>query len=553
MTSALDCDSDTQTVRPNRSRSNSPLTGTFTLARLGWRRDRMRILWWAVGIGMYWAYCTRAAPTAMSEADLQSTGTSLLGGPMGRLLSGPTFGYDDLSYDRFLVGTYGLYAMVLVALMSLFMVVRHTRAEEESGRAELIRSNVVGRHAALTAAVVVTVAANLIVGAAVWVVSVSSGHMAMGGSTIFVASVIASGFVFVGVGSIASQLTSSARSASGLGGMVLGIAFVLRAVGDMAAAGGTAISWLSPLAWSQQAAPFVINRWWPIGLSVVASAAMLLLGLAISERRDFAGSVLSDRRGPSQAPPWLGSPMALSFRLQRGTMIAWTLSIVLSGAIFGAWADALVDATGELPEVMVEVMGGDQNIIAGYLGVIALTLALLITAFAILAVQQLRTEEMKGRAEAILATPVSRPQWLVSQVVVAVVGIVIMSTAAGLLTGLAALIVTGDSSHVWTVTATQLSYIFPVIAMVGLAALFVGLAPQLSWLTWLLLGYSTIIGFFSTLLNVPRWVLLISPFEHIGIVSLEPFGLLALFILFVIAAVALGLGVFGMQRRDIGT
>src|SRR5699024_12457371 len=64
-------------------------------------------------------------------------------------LSFPTRRSSDLS-------GYALYIYLLIALCSVFTVVRHTRAEEQTGRAELVRANMVGRHATLTSAVLLT-------------------------------------------------------------------------------------------------------------------------------------------------------------------------------------------------------------------------------------------------------------------------------------------------------------------------------------------------------------------------------------------------------------
>ena len=44
--------------------------------------------------------------------------------------------------------------------MSILLVVRHTRADEETGRAELVGAGVVGRHAPLAAALVVAAIAD---------------------------------------------------------------------------------------------------------------------------------------------------------------------------------------------------------------------------------------------------------------------------------------------------------------------------------------------------------------------------------------------------------
>ena len=62
---------------------------------------------------------------------------------------GPVFG-DSLG--ALTAWRVGVYAAVLAAVMSLLIVVRHTRDEEETGRQELIASGMVGRRASLTAA-----------------------------------------------------------------------------------------------------------------------------------------------------------------------------------------------------------------------------------------------------------------------------------------------------------------------------------------------------------------------------------------------------------------
>jgi len=59
---------------------------------------------------------------------------------------------------------FGAVGMVLVALMSIFMVGRLTRGEEEAGRLEVVRSLPVGIHANTLAAALTVAAMNLIVG-----------------------------------------------------------------------------------------------------------------------------------------------------------------------------------------------------------------------------------------------------------------------------------------------------------------------------------------------------------------------------------------------------
>src|SRR5699024_332933 len=81
--------------------------------------------------------------------------------PIMALIGGPGYGFDDITVGRLLVGLYGAYLMIGAALMSILTISRHTRVEEQSGRAELVRAGVVGRHAQLSAALLLTAIMNL--------------------------------------------------------------------------------------------------------------------------------------------------------------------------------------------------------------------------------------------------------------------------------------------------------------------------------------------------------------------------------------------------------
>ena len=72
--------------------------------------------------------------------------------PAAKAFSGPGHGLADYTYGAMMGNEYLGFMLIFVALMSVLIVVRHTRTEEETGRAELIRSGPVGRYAQLTAA-----------------------------------------------------------------------------------------------------------------------------------------------------------------------------------------------------------------------------------------------------------------------------------------------------------------------------------------------------------------------------------------------------------------
>lgn len=211
---------------------------------------------------------------------------------------------------------------IFVALMSIFVVVRHTRLEEETGRAELVRSSRVGRHATTTAALSVAVGANLVLGAllAVSLGSLGIESVGWGGSLLFGAGQTAVGVVFAAVAAVTVQLNEHARGASALAGAALALAYTLRAAGDMAEVGGNALSWLSPIGWAQQTRVYVDGRWWPLALALALALVLVASGYWLSTRRDVGASLMQTRPGPAHARDRLATPLGLAWRLHRSNV-----------------------------------------------------------------------------------------------------------------------------------------------------------------------------------------------------------------------------------------
>src|SRR5580698_4211821 len=116
---------------------------------------------------------------------------------------------------------YLAYSALGAGLMSIFLVIRHTRADEQAGRLELARSAAVGRHAALTAALGVAVLANLIVTVLLAVVSIVIG-MPAAGAAVYAVGAGGCGLAFAAVAAVTAQLSGSPRAARGMAIAVLG-------------------------------------------------------------------------------------------------------------------------------------------------------------------------------------------------------------------------------------------------------------------------------------------------------------------------------------------
>ena len=524
------------------------LTGVWTLVRLMLRRDRVKLPAWAGGIGLMTLYLVTALPAAYGrEADLKAIG-EMFGGPGGRVLTGPAYGFDSPTIGQVIGNGYGLYFLLLSALMSILLVVRHTRVEEQKGRTELLRANVVGVQAPLAAALIVALITNAVASVLVAGVMIAYGYAA-GSTLLLAASVGAVGLAFAGVAALTAQLTEQSRAAAGMAGAVLGAAFVIRGAGDMPQVGGTALSWFSPLGWGSQTAPFVLDRWWPLalalGFAVVTSAA----GFALSARRDVGAGLIAARAGRATARPYLRSPVALAWRLQRSSILWWAAALAASGFMFGALADAMTAASDV--ETLAKVLGGTENIVLGYLSFMAVYMSYIVGVFAVLSVQGLRGDETGGRAAPVLATPVSRWGWMGSNLFVSAAAIVGLQAVTGFATGIAAAAVTGDSSYVVDLTLAQLAHTPAVLVVLGIAALLYGFLPRAVPAAWFVVGYAMIAPIFGALAEAPDIVFDLSPYAHIPQIPLQQFALTP-FVVLVLIAVALVLaGLVGFRRRGI--
>jgi len=523
------------------------VVGVGTLIRLMLRVDRVRIPAWAAGSGAFALYVSIAVPAAYGD-DLDAA-TDLFASPVGRMLTGPGHGLAEPTTERLIAGGYGLYFLLLSALMSILLVVRHTRAEEQSGRAELLRAGIVSRHAGLVAALVVAVVANLAVGLAVVAALVAVGGFALHGSALLAAAVAAVGLAFAGVAATTAQVSQHPRAASGLAGGVLAAAFIVRGGGDMAAEGGTLLSWLSPLGWAQQTAPYVLDRWWPLLLLVAVASGTTGVAFLLSARRDVGGSFVAERPGPARARPHLGTIWGLTMRLQRAGIIGWTASLAVSGFVYGLFTDAMLDATDDLPDVLEDLFGR-EDLVAGYLGVMALLQAIMVAVYAVLAIQSLRTEETSGRGDAVLALPVSRRASLTAALAVTTAAAVLMSAVLGAANGVGAALTTGEAHYVWDLTLAQLNMVPPVLVVLSVATLLFGASPRLLGAAWAIVGYAFLAGTFGGLLDLPQVAYDLSPFEHSALMPLEPFTAVPTVVLTGLALALAAVGVARFQQRE---
>lgn len=537
---------------PSPAARQATLSGTGTLLRFMIRRDRVRTTAWVLGIGVMGFYFAHAVQVvAESQEELLSL-SGMYADPVGRMMVGPGFGMEEPTHERFYSGGYALFIYILTALFSAFTVVRHTRAEEQTGRAELVRANVVGRHATLTAALILTVAANLVAAGLIFA-GAASAEYSLPGSALVASGSLAVGLFFAGAAAVSSQLSESSRGASAMAGALLGLAYVIRMGGDMAEVGGNALSWFSPLAWAQQTAPYVEDRWWPLALPVGIAVVLTALGFWLSTKRDVAASLIPVRLGRSRARPTLGTPAGLAAHTLRGGLRGWGIALLLTALMFGAFAQTMVDAADTFPEEMGQMFAG-EDMMLGYLAYMALFMAVFVGAAGVSGLQQLRGEESRGRAEYALSAPVSRLGWLGAHLGVLLAGLLLILAVVGVGMGLGAMASLEEDGGRWfgelfLAAGLQAPAVF---AVVGIVTALLGWLPRLAApVGWVLIGFAGVMASFGSLLELPEAVTELNLYGHLSEYPVEEIAWTPVLVLSGIGVAGLVLGLLGWTRREV--
>jgi ABC-2 type transport system permease protein len=522
------------------------MTGTLVLLRSFLRRDRWMYVWWPIGIAILYVsqgWSVDGLYTTQEEFDRAAA--SMEGNAALIAMTGPARALNTTGGQ--VAWQSAAFGAILVGLMSMFIIGRHTRAEEESGRDELVRAAPVGRYATTTAAVLDSLLANLVVGL-LTAVTLAAYGLAVADSFGLGIGVTFVGWFYTGVALIAAQLTTSTRSAYGLVGAVIGLSYGLRAVGDVSAQW---LSWLSPIGWYQGMHAFSGLRWWPALLLVGAAAVGLWVGYAVFDRRDFGSGVIAARPGPARARPSLGTGLGLAWRLQRPAFTAWALGLLIGGLSFGTLGDQVGDLVGDSQTSQDMMIQGGGDLLDGFYATIMLMLAVLAAGFAISSALRPRAEEDAGRIETLLATGLPRSRWLGGHVMVTAVGTVLAVALSGLGLGTSYALVTGDGAAVVRMTVQLLSFTPAVLVLSGFARLLYGAAPRLALLAWLELLLASVVLLFGELLRLPQWLQDLSPFEHLALVPAEDFRWEPFVALLVVAAGLSVAGQVAFARRDI--
>jgi len=449
---------------------------------------------------------------------------------------------------------------VVVGLMNTFFATRHGRADEERGRRELVLAAPVGRAAPLTATLVLGIAANVILGLLLAGAFATAARVDGAGALVAGATFAVTGLGFLGVGLLAGEIAPTSRSANAIGAIVVVASYVLRAAGDtLGTPHPDALtldpgwpSWISPIGWGELTYALTDDRIALLLPGLALAAVTVVAAFAVHARRDLGASVLPERPGRATASRALRGSFGLAWRLHRSALIAWAVG----GAVLGAAAGSLARAAGVLtasgsPEIVqtlkLVVPGGRAEIVSLFVSVIMLLVGLLAAAAGVQGALRLRQEEAEGRAELLLAAPVSRWRLLLDAWAVGALAAIVVMVAAGVLGWLS--LVGTDADQAAHALGQALIELPAALVFPGIAALAVAVLPRAATaVTWALFAIAIVLGLFGQLLGLPKRVIQASPFDHVPSVPFADWGpsaiLIAVDVVLAVAAVVL------IRRRD---
>ncbi len=526
-------------------------TGTVTLVRFYLKRDRYRLAIWILGIaiavaGMAWSY-PESFPT---QPEIESRVSMIRDNPAGTAMTGPGHALDTVTPDNYgpmIVNDIGSFTAIAVALMSIFIVIRHTRKEEETGRSELVRSAIVGPHASTAAAVIVAALANLLLAIFIALGMVVQGHPGIG-SLAFGLALAMIGLVFASIAAAAAQITQNAGGATAIGGITLAIAFALRALGDVQE---SALSWLSPIGWSQAIRPYAEEQWWPVLIPIATSLVAVWTAFMLGTRRDVGAGMIAAKPGPANAGPRMGTSFGLNLRLQRGSLIGWTIGVLIGGLYIGLMASEAesVFADMEIYHEYITIEGA--TLTDGLLTTFIMWITIVSLGYAIGAANRLRSEENAGHAENVLATSVSRLRYATSILLNSIVGSLVVVSAGGIGLGLVRMSDTGNTSELFRMLGAAVAHLPAIWLLVGITIALIGFVPRALALVWAFVAYIVMVEMFGPLLGLPDWTYEGSPFRHTPQLPAGDVSLLAIGIITVIALGLMIVGILGFRRRDL--
>ena len=471
------------------------------------------------------------------------------GVPVFELLSGRYV--QVATVEGFTLSRWGMFALG-VAVWGMTAGVGLLRGAEDAGHVEPLRAGLITPRALFIAALAAVVTTH-----AIFAVAIGLGHSKAGmdGATAWAlgASMGLLAASFALVGALASQVAASRSRALALAASVLALALALRFT---AAASGTPdwFWWTTPFGWVGHLHAVDEARA-QVLLAFLALLAVLLVPALWLARRDLhAALVAAEARWQPRTSP--RDHVALARHLASGPTAAWSAAAAALSLLFGLLVGDFLAAMGDLPTSVqfLEQLGWlELDTAEGMLAMVFMFPTLLLALFAATHAAAIREEEASWRIEHLLARPLGRTRWLLTQAFTAALAMAVVALCAAFAAWLGTLL-SGTALAPDAALLMALNLMPLGLLVLGIGVGVLGLTPRLTApATFGVVVAAFLLDFLGPLLNLPEALLDLSPFRHLAAVPAEPIALGPALVMLGIGVGAAALGVLAFRHRDLQT
>lgn len=528
---------------------------TSYLLKANLKQNRIKhLVWIAILVGLFASASTKFNVLFGTQTDINAIVATLKTPAMVSL-------FGEFSATKPYT-TANVFASEMLVFMGMFMVfmnislaISNTRAEEDSGLLEMVRSRTVGRLAPTYATVLEIILINGLMGI-LYVASLVAADLngaTMQGDILMGVGIASIGIMFGFISLLMAQLANNSRSANFMSYGLYGFFYIVRMMTDVTNPDWT---WLSPVGWIQKTAIYTHDNWLPVILTLGLGLVCLFAAIKIVETRDIGSGVLAARDGKAKAGKLLSSPLGLVLSVERNSIIGWIFGSVVLGAAYGSIFSTIGDIIGSNPTYrkilgVIQINAANRELILNFMNMLGMFFVVIAAISGILIILRLKSDDKKGYLEILHSKSISKTRLAFSYFGVGTIVSIAVFTAT-----LAGAFFTGNSTlddpiamkYFWQ---TWIGFLPATLFFVGIATFLTGALPKLSNVLWVYLAGSMLVKMFGPLLNLSDDIANISPLGWVGKIPVERVDNTVIVLLLAVFLILTILGIVGYNKRDL--
>ena len=511
-----------------------------------------------LAVGSAWGSAYGSAEARREIASLVSSVPPVLAGIAGPIVKPDTMG-------GFLTYKYGPFFAFIAALWSILALSSTLAGEARRGSLDFVAAAPFGKRRIalekLSGHITAMALAMAFLAIATTMAAAAFGDPALGDEIPLVNAI---GFaIWVGLmglvaGSVAFALAPivGRASAAGVAGAVLLGSFVLGGYAPYVPAfeGIANLSWFH---WTYDHVPLAGEfDWASIGLVALVTVVLFAVGLELFSRRDLGVMTGLPVPGLPRATLGVRGPVGRAFGDQLPLALGWGIGIGVFGFLLAAvsrtFSDQLVTQFPTFADIIRTIFPSVDLASAGwFLQLVFVEMGLIIVGFsAATFVGKWASDETSGRVETLLAAPLTRGRWVVAGGLGAILAVVVTTAIYAIGIGLGATFAGGDILGPMAGTIALAAY---AAAMVGVGVAIGGVfrTSLAAEIVAALVIATFLVNLVAPALKLPDWVQQLALTAHLGqpmIGVWDPAGMVACLVL---SVGGVGLGAWGMRRRDL--